>query len=305
MTIQPLSPQAHTTYAAIVARGSVPAAELDPGVLAELVAWRLVHGTEAVTAASPSAATHALATQLEQAALRVRESGEALTDIWERQSPDPRIELLQGEQVTHFLGMMLDSAGSTFDSFSIPSRRRAAPDEPPEEQRIAMERGLKVRALYSAEVLDDPHGLALVRTCVSWGEEARVLPQVPFPLYILDNSVACVVPEYEIYEARQLLVFRSQGMVDVLMRTFERFWEMGISIDAESGELADSADDQRLLVLLANGVSDRAVARELGISERTLSRRITALSQRLGAQTRFQLGFQASRWLAKNQGSGS
>ncbi|MFE7357241.1 response regulator transcription factor [Streptomyces sp. NPDC057543] len=56
---------------------------------------------------------------------------------------------------------------------------------------------------------------------------------------------------------------------------------------------------RQLLTYLSGGLTDESIARELGVSERTVARRITRLQQMLGARTRFQLGVQASRrgWL--------
>ncbi|WP_327251086.1 helix-turn-helix domain-containing protein [Streptomyces sp. NBC_01244] len=45
-----------------------------------------------------------------------------------------------------------------------------------------------------------------------------------------------------------------------------------------------------LLELMATGATDAAIARMLGVSERTVLRRITRVQQQLGAQSRFQLG---------------
>ncbi|MEU2097112.1 LuxR C-terminal-related transcriptional regulator [Streptomyces globisporus] len=54
-----------------------------------------------------------------------------------------------------------------------------------------------------------------------------------------------------------------------------------------------------LLVFVSAGVTDEAIAHQLGISSRTLSRSLEALMTLLGATSRFQLGAQAERrgWL--------
>jgi len=57
---------------------------------------------------------------------------------------------------------------------------------------------------------------------------------------------------------------------------------------------AASADD-RLLSLLATGLKDEAIARQLGVSLRTVHRRTSGLSESLGARTRFQAGVLAER----------
>jgi DNA-binding NarL/FixJ family response regulator len=62
---------------------------------------------------------------------------------------------------------------------------------------------------------------------------------------------------------------------------------------------APSVETKRWLTYLSAGLTDESIAREFGVSERTIARRISRLQETLGAQTRFQLGVQASRqnWL--------
>jgi AraC-like DNA-binding protein len=62
---------------------------------------------------------------------------------------------------------------------------------------------------------------------------------------------------------------------------------------------ARALETKRLLTYLSAGLTDESIAREFGVSERTIARRISRLQETLGAQTRFQLGVQASRqhWL--------
>ena len=57
---------------------------------------------------------------------------------------------------------------------------------------------------------------------------------------------------------------------------------------------AASWRDRLILTLLASGASDAVIARQSGVSQRTVERRVRALMDRLGAATRFQAGVQAS-----------
>ncbi|HUQ55614.1 LuxR C-terminal-related transcriptional regulator [Lentzea sp.] len=61
-----------------------------------------------------------------------------------------------------------------------------------------------------------------------------------------------------------------------------------------------TAATQHLLRLMRTGATDRAIARELDVSLRTLNRRISRLQSMLGVQSRFQLGVLAAEleWLA-------
>jgi DNA-binding NarL/FixJ family response regulator len=56
-----------------------------------------------------------------------------------------------------------------------------------------------------------------------------------------------------------------------------------------------AAESEQLVSLLAGGLNDKTIASELGISTRTLDRRILTLMRSLGARTRFQAGWVAAR----------
>ena len=71
-------------------------------------------------------------------------------------------------------------------------------------------------------------------------------------------------------------------------------------IGADASEVGSVDEDTRqLLALLASGLKDDAIARQLGLSTRTMRRRIRNLLDDLAAANRFQAGVQAARrgWL--------
>lgn len=62
-------------------------------------------------------------------------------------------------------------------------------------------------------------------------------------------------------------------------------------VDAmDAVDLEPTVATQRLLRLMRTGAIDETIARELGVSLRTVHRRITRLQNLLGARSRFQLG---------------
>ena len=76
------------------------------------------------------------------------------------------------------------------------------------------------------------------------------------------------------------LVVHASGLLDALAALFESVWQRAIPVP----ELVSPADEhRRLLMLLASGLKDEAIARQLGIGERTVRRRVAALADRLGA----------------------
>lgn len=60
--------------------------------------------------------------------------------------------------------------------------------------------------------------------------------------------------------------------------------------DMDAVELEPTAATRHLLRLMRTGAIDETIARELGVSLRTVHRRITRLQNLLGARSRFQLG---------------
>ncbi|MEY9871484.1 sugar-specific transcriptional regulator TrmB/DNA-binding CsgD family transcriptional regulator [Streptacidiphilus sp. MAP12-33] len=175
------------------------------------------------------------------------------------------------------------------------------------DERQLLARGVRVRAVYASEVLAIPERAELLRELVLAGERSRVLPRVPLKLVVVDASNAVIPLSASSEGTRSLaaIVHRSR-LCDALVELFEMSWLQATPVfSAEGGDaLPDTHPDlteaeHTLLHLLHAGLKDEAIARQLGISERTLRRRVTDLLARLGATSRFQAGAQAIRrgWL--------
>ncbi|MFJ7199965.1 MULTISPECIES: LuxR family transcriptional regulator [unclassified Streptomyces] len=163
-------------------------------------------------------------------------------------------------------------------------------------------RGVRQRVVYSRESLEHPgHLKDVIEPCVKAGEQARVLPSVPVKLVIIDEAYALVslsIQEADVHNA--MLVVQPCGLLSALVALFEQSWQNALPFHGRTthpGGLPPA--DRRLLWLLAGGASDDVIARELGISRRTLFRRLQILMARLGAANRFQMALQAQRsgWL--------
>lgn len=59
--------------------------------------------------------------------------------------------------------------------------------------------------------------------------------------------------------------------------------------------LALPEDQHELLRHLAGGLSDQAIGRRMGMSRRTVQRRVRSLMDYFGVRTRFQLGMRAAK----------
>ncbi|GAA1149425.1 LuxR family transcriptional regulator [Kribbella jejuensis] len=169
----------------------------------------------------------------------------------------------------------------------------------------ALGRGVRYDVIYGAHVLQDANALHMVQSCIEAGEQARVFPHVPLNITIVDDRWALVGARAEVRRGPEFvaLVVHDSPLLGGLERIFEALWRIAVPITGGT-ELNDvtagpSLEAKRLLTYLSAGLTDESIAREFGVSERTVARRIGRLQEALGAQTRFQLGVQASRqgWL--------
>ncbi|WP_152648272.1 helix-turn-helix domain-containing protein [Streptacidiphilus anmyonensis] len=172
-------------------------------------------------------------------------------------------------------------------------------------EAVMLARGVKVRAIYANEVLAMPQHAERLREMVGLGEQARVLPRVPTKLIVVDGREA-VLPLTRSDEGKRTVAafVRQSGLSDALVELFEVNWATATPVFGSAGahpraEPDASEEDVTLLQLLNAGLKDEAIARHLGLSQRTFRRRIADLVQRLGATNRFQAGTQAMRrgWL--------
>ncbi|MET8563148.1 helix-turn-helix domain-containing protein [Streptomyces flaveolus] len=182
------------------------------------------------------------------------------------------------------------------------------------EEFEALARGVRYRVLYEKAFFDDEGALENVVAGVRAGEVARAVPHLPLRLAVADRSVAVFPlvaggPHGSPEEPTTALV-RDSNLLAALIALFDRYWEDAVPLDIDgTGVLAGtggvgpadslSATDRKLLSLLVAGVADKAVASQMGLSRRTVQRRIQGMMERVGAVTRMQLAWQASRrgWL--------
>ncbi len=174
-------------------------------------------------------------------------------------------------------------------------------------QTGALSRGVPTRVIYDRSVLDFPGAFDNLAKVAASGEQARVHPGVPLKLVIADRQLG-LLPLHlaEPHDFDRALLVRSSSLLDALTMLFESLWagaDPAPWAPAAAPRAAAAAGldptDQRLLALLAAGLKDETVARQLGLGLRTVRRRVGELLDRLGAQTRFQAGVRASErgWL--------
>lgn len=161
--------------------------------------------------------------------------------------------------------------------------------------------GVRYRGIVDAGFLSVPGATGRVRDDIKAGEEVRVFPHLPFKMVFADHRIALIPLNLEQIESPSLLI-RSSALLDALYALFEMLWERATPISPTRTGLKEpvgassktSAESGDLTALLAAGLNDKTIAGELGLSMRTLTRRVLDLMQSLDARTRFQAGWQAA-----------
>ena len=160
----------------------------------------------------------------------------------------------------------------------------------------AVASGRRSRAIYPLRALHEAPEVLQARA--RQGEQVRVIDEMPTRMLVIRGTHA-VLPEPLGFADEPRLLVRQPALVGALTLLFEAYWDQAspvpdLDVRRPRVDLRGS-----LLRQLAAGVKDEQIARTLGLSLRTVRRRVAELLIELGVDTRFQAGVEAVRrgWL--------
>lgn len=181
-----------------------------------------------------------------------------------------------------------------------------------DEEFAMLARGVSYRVIYEQALLEEPGMLDSLAEGILAGEVARAAPSLPVRMAIADRSIAIcpLVPGRDGVSEPTAALVRESSLLTALIALFDSYWAASSPLSApvpgatESPSVGSPTDPvneetKALLSLLVGGVSDKAIATRLGLSVRTVQRRISEVMELTHAQTRMQLAWQVSRrgWL--------
>jgi DNA-binding CsgD family transcriptional regulator len=165
-----------------------------------------------------------------------------------------------------------------------PRSARALPAE-------VVERGVRFRNIYARAALEVPGAAEMLRKSQESGWQCRVCPQLPMRLVLVDDRMA-LLPLGPTGSEGAVLV-RAPVITSALRMYFELLWSRAVSVDGDPAKV--SAEQDQVLRLVLTGMTDGAIARHLGVSERTVRRHVQALFEALGTTNRVTLAVAAVR----------
>lgn len=263
-----------------------------------------------IDAVSPLLAFGGTLAQREQQIRMARIALDELADEYRRvreHAVSGGVEIVRGVgEIGAWINHLLVSATEQLRLFAKPPFAVFGLGERDAEREMAGH-GLRERVIIERTVLDEPAAEKDLLASLDRGQEIRMVQSLPSKLLIIDDSVAIAQLDEGGLAHSEIAVVRPGGLLDTLIFSFESLWRSALQLrEAPGGRvdpfLASPADlddpgDREVLTLLLAGYTDAAVANRLGISLRTVQRRVRRLMDLAGTDSRVLLG-----WHARDRG---
>lgn len=160
---------------------------------------------------------------------------------------------------------------------------------PPPDGMAARE--VPCRTIFPRTLLESPGMKQRLNDTNQAGREYRVYPALPAAMIVIDDGAA-LLPLGSAAVGGAALV-RAPAIVACLRAYFELLWSRSVPLAGAAGTL--SPEEGQVLRLVLIGMTDQAIARHLGVSERTVRRRIGTLMRVLGVDNRVTMAVTATR----------
>lgn len=287
--------QAHRTLEILEARGLID-----------------MPGDGSIVVPPPVGALTAFAAEIERQARRLRASASQMGMIHRRArenllADDDGLSAQLLESIAEIRAATAEIASeaehSMYCAWANSERTRAlvAPDGE-DHDRLPTDstgRPLEIISVYDTSLLEIPGVLDVLRRRQAAGEQVRLAHAIPFSTVVVDEQAAVLdlsnIDERGIGSA----ALRGGPLITALHRFVRRTFDDGLPMpdprDGRTHIIGLTERDLVALTLLAAGSSDASVARQLGVSVRTVERRVRHIMETLGTSSRLQTGVEAAR----------
>jgi len=186
----------------------------------------------------------------------------------------------------------------SFSPDSVLTDAAIAASRPLNEELLG--RGVRMRTVYLDSVRNSRPTIEHANWLAGIGGEVRTAALLPIRMLIVDRSTA-LIPVRSDDTAMGAAVLTGEGMLTALHALFESVWAGAQPLADAPACGADGLTPQQATAirLLAEGHTDEAIAKRLGVSPRTARRMANDLMERLSARSRFEAGVRAVQrgWL--------
>jgi DNA-binding CsgD family transcriptional regulator len=158
--------------------------------------------------------------------------------------------------------------------------------------------GVEFRMIYDVKHVTSSWGSTSVRRSVAAGEHAKVRQTMPVKMMHVDDTTALVTIDPSGAAGERMC--SAPALLQLLAGWFDLLWHDPGSTVIDAPDTADlTAAQRKVLLLLAAGLTDEAIAHHTGTAVRTVRRHVTAIRELLGVESRFAAGAAAAKrgWL--------
>lgn len=234
-----------------------------------------------------------------QSALAVNDATQKLLTVF-RPAAARRQEQVAVDQFTGPAGRdraLRDVAATLRDTLDTAYQGMAC-DAPEGLARLAR-RGIRVRALYPRTMLSAPGQARRLQELSDMGVTVRVVDHVAHDMMVFDRHTVCLPGSLgDISES--MIRIRGAVLVQSFASIYESYWQRATPLSQAGARPhhAEMSPQERAVVrLMTNGYSDDRIARKLGIETTAVQDVMTSLMERLGAGSRFEVGYKLAREL--------
>jgi DNA-binding CsgD family transcriptional regulator len=152
--------------------------------------------------------------------------------------------------------------------------------------------------VFEQSILEVEGAFDALETMRADGIEVRLTPHLAFSVLAVDRTTAVIDVSHLDPAGGGSLYVQQRQLAGALMDMCVGLFAASTPLPRTPKGLAPGRlheRDGQVISLLAAGASDLTIARQLGISQRTVERRVRAILVELGATTRFQAGVIAVR----------
>ncbi|AXE87429.1 helix-turn-helix transcriptional regulator [Streptomyces sp. Go-475] len=153
------------------------------------------------------------------------------------------------------------------------------------------ERAGEVRTVLPRTVLLTPEIADFVDWHRACGFQVGTSAGLPPGAMLLTDAGALVTTAFE--EGCDYAWIRDGRVLEAFRALARMLWGRADAV-ADAGDESLGATDRKVLLMLTQGATDRVIARELDLSDRTVRRIVASLLERLGARSRFEAGMLAA-----------
>ncbi|MFF7637065.1 helix-turn-helix domain-containing protein [Kitasatospora sp. NPDC008050] len=305
-----VSAEAKSLYLRVIAAGgSSELEEADRGrPYAELVELGLLVPSQGkqflVTAADPGRLANRLSSAWQRQALSLLSQAvtvpnalkglsQAYQSLDQQPHPGGPVEHIHGPvEIGQRVDALLD--GAQYEVLTAQpggSRRQSNVDDAALADDLALiRRGVARRVLYHPSARYSAPARHYVERMTEGGGEVRTLEEPFTRLFIIDRRIAVIPVQGDLHKAAFV---SDKAIVAYMLDSFERMWERSSPFLGATEVPPEVISRMRanILRMMIQGVGHRVIARNLGISERTLARHIADFREEYGSETLFQLGW--------------